>query len=90
MEIKFVFESQGQLGKKTEEKKITERLFCYKYFSAAVFIMCGSPMDLVEIKNGSKAADSSDIAFILIDLYRLVLLNHFTSVPIYSTCFLFL
>lgn len=52
--------------------------------------MCGSPMDLVEIKNGSKAADSSDIAFILIDLYRLVLLNHFNSVPIYSTCFLFL
>uniref|UniRef100_A0A669EBF2 Guanylate cyclase n=1 Tax=Oreochromis niloticus TaxID=8128 RepID=A0A669EBF2_ORENI len=60
----------------TEE--LTVGLCCYKYFSAAVFIMCGSPMDLVEIKNGSKAADSSDIVFILIDLYRLVLLNYFT------------
>lgn len=87
MEIKFVFASQGQLGKK-KKKKVTVGLCCYKYFSAAVFIMCGSPMDLVEIKNGSKAADSSDIVFILIDLYRLVLLNYFTLVPLYSTCFL--
>ncbi|XP_030611069.1 heat-stable enterotoxin receptor [Archocentrus centrarchus] len=35
-----------------------------------LFIMCGSPVDVVEMKNGSKAADSSDILFILIDLYN--------------------
>eukprot|EP00064_Thunnus_orientalis_P013342 superscaffoldBa00002157_g13381 len=35
-----------------------------------LFIMCGSPKDLAELKNGSREADSSDIAFILIDLYK--------------------
>ncbi|XP_044193183.1 heat-stable enterotoxin receptor [Thunnus albacares] len=35
-----------------------------------LFIMCGSPKDLAELKNGSREADSSDIAFILIDLYN--------------------
>uniref|UniRef100_A0A3Q4GBG3 Guanylate cyclase n=1 Tax=Neolamprologus brichardi TaxID=32507 RepID=A0A3Q4GBG3_NEOBR len=59
----------------------THLLFCYKYFSAAVFIMCGSPMDLAEIKNGSKAADSSDIAFILIDLYSDVYYTNTSSLP---------
>uniref|UniRef100_A0A7N6BD90 Guanylate cyclase n=1 Tax=Anabas testudineus TaxID=64144 RepID=A0A7N6BD90_ANATE len=36
----------------------------------AVFIMCGSPMDVLEMKNGSVEADSSDILFVLIDLYN--------------------
>ncbi|KAK5601202.1 hypothetical protein CRENBAI_002759, partial [Crenichthys baileyi] len=35
-----------------------------------LFIVCGSVMDLLEVKNGSKAADSSDFLFILIDLYN--------------------
>lgn len=39
----------------------------------AVFIMCGTPMDVMEVKNGSPEADSSDILFILIDLYKSVL-----------------
>ncbi|XP_039472193.1 heat-stable enterotoxin receptor [Oreochromis aureus] len=46
-----------------------------------LFIMCGSPMDLVEIKNGSKAADSSDIVFILIDLYSDVYYTNTSSLP---------
>ncbi|CAG04505.1 unnamed protein product, partial [Tetraodon nigroviridis] len=32
--------------------------------------MCGSPLDLLEAKNGSKEADSSEILFLLIDLYN--------------------
>ncbi|XP_054455023.1 guanylyl cyclase C [Anoplopoma fimbria] len=35
-----------------------------------LFIMCGSPVDVEEVKKGSKVADSSDILFILIDLYN--------------------
>ncbi|CAN9508980.1 unnamed protein product [Ophioblennius macclurei] len=35
-----------------------------------LFIMCGSPLDLLEAKNGSKEADRNDILFILIDLYN--------------------
>lgn len=34
--------------------------------------MCGSPMDILEAKNGTKEADSSDILFLLIDLYKSV------------------
>lgn len=41
----------------------------------AVFIMCGSPMDLLGAKNGTKEADSSDILFLLIDLYKSVFCN---------------
>nr|XP_046232669.1 heat-stable enterotoxin receptor [Scatophagus argus] len=35
-----------------------------------LFIICGSPMDVLELKNGTKEADNSDILFILIDLYN--------------------
>lgn len=38
--------------------------------------MCGSPMDLLEAKNGTKEADSSDILFLLIDLYKSVVYNY--------------
>lgn len=41
----------------------------------AVFIMCGSPMDLLGAKNGTQEADSSDILFLLIDLYKSVFCN---------------
>lgn len=34
--------------------------------------MCGSPTDLLEAKNGTTEADSSDIVFLLIDLYKSV------------------
>lgn len=34
--------------------------------------MCGSPTDLLVAKNGSKEADSPDILFLLIDLYKSV------------------
>uniref|UniRef100_A0A672FPX7 Guanylate cyclase n=1 Tax=Salarias fasciatus TaxID=181472 RepID=A0A672FPX7_SALFA len=35
-----------------------------------LFIMCGSPLDLLELKNGSKEANKKDILFVLIDLYN--------------------
>lgn len=41
--------------------------------SSAVFIMCGSPQDLLGAKNGTKEADNSDILFLLIDLYKSVI-----------------
>lgn len=34
--------------------------------------MCGSPMDILEVKNGSVAADEPNNLFILIDLYKSV------------------
>lgn len=40
---------------------------------SAVFIMCGSPKDILEAKNGTKEADNSDILFLLIDLYKSVI-----------------
>lgn len=49
--------------------------------------MCGSPMDVLEVKNGSAEADNNDILFVLIDLYKSVLVN-WISVPIYSFQFL--
>ncbi|CAJ1080629.1 LOW QUALITY PROTEIN: heat-stable enterotoxin receptor [Xyrichtys novacula] len=35
-----------------------------------IFIICGSPKDLIEVKNSSKELDTSDVVFILIDLYN--------------------
>lgn len=40
---------------------------------SAVFIMCGSPQDILEAKNGTKEADNSDVLFLLIDLYKSVI-----------------
>lgn len=39
---------------------------------SAVFIMCGSPQDILEAKNGTEGADKNDILFLLIDLYKSV------------------
>uniref|UniRef100_A0A7N6AWX7 Guanylate cyclase n=1 Tax=Anabas testudineus TaxID=64144 RepID=A0A7N6AWX7_ANATE len=44
----------------------------HKNRTSNLFIMCGSPMDVLEMKNGSVEADSSDILFVLIDLYKSV------------------
>uniref|UniRef100_A0A665UCD6 Guanylate cyclase n=1 Tax=Echeneis naucrates TaxID=173247 RepID=A0A665UCD6_ECHNA len=46
-----------------------------------LFIMCGSPMDIVEVKDGSKDADSSNNLFILIDLYNDKYYVNTTSLP---------
>ncbi|XP_070846767.1 guanylyl cyclase C [Chaetodon trifascialis] len=46
-----------------------------------LFIICGSPMDILEAKNGSKEADSNDILFILIDLYNDKYYINTSSVP---------
>ncbi|XP_034050310.1 heat-stable enterotoxin receptor [Thalassophryne amazonica] len=35
-----------------------------------VFIFCGSPQDLADLKNGTKEADGSNTVFLLIDLYN--------------------
>lgn len=44
--------------------------------------MCGSPTDLLVAKNGSKEADSQDILFLLIDLYKSV----FCKDSVYDFC----
>ncbi|XP_037547260.1 heat-stable enterotoxin receptor [Nematolebias whitei] len=46
-----------------------------------LFIICGSPMDLLEVKNGSKAADSSSFLFVLIDLYNDIYYTNTSSLP---------
>ncbi|XP_047464714.1 guanylyl cyclase C isoform X2 [Mugil cephalus] len=46
-----------------------------------LFIMCGSPQDLVEAKNVSDAADSSEILFVLIDLYNDIYYTNVSSMP---------
>nr|XP_057918635.1 guanylyl cyclase C [Doryrhamphus excisus] len=46
-----------------------------------LFIMCGSVMDVLEAKNLSAEADSSDILFILIDLYNDQYYINTTSLP---------
>ncbi|XP_038156958.1 heat-stable enterotoxin receptor [Cyprinodon tularosa] len=46
-----------------------------------LIIMCGSVQDLLELKNGSKAADSSDFLFMLIDLYNDVYYTNPSSLP---------
>ncbi|CAK6961716.1 guanylyl cyclase C [Scomber scombrus] len=46
-----------------------------------LFIICGSPMDIAELKNLSKGADGSDIVFILIDLYNDEYYTNSSSLP---------
>ncbi|KAM4624528.1 guanylyl cyclase C [Polymixia lowei] len=46
-----------------------------------LFIVCGSPQDIVEFKNGSVEAESSELLFILIDLYNDKYYINKTSAP---------
>ncbi|XP_069012160.1 guanylyl cyclase C [Embiotoca jacksoni] len=46
-----------------------------------LFIMCGSPTDIMEAKNASNATDGSDILFILIDLYNDIYYTNTSSMP---------
>ncbi|XP_051273224.1 guanylyl cyclase C [Dicentrarchus labrax] len=46
-----------------------------------LFIVCGSPMDILEMKNGIKEADNSDILFILIDLFNDRYYTNTSSLP---------
>ncbi|KAM9425888.1 guanylyl cyclase C [Pholidichthys leucotaenia] len=46
-----------------------------------LFIMCGSPMDVVEMKKDTQAADDSDVVFILIDLYNDIYYTNASSMP---------
>uniref|UniRef100_A0A3B3YZ13 Guanylate cyclase n=1 Tax=Poecilia mexicana TaxID=48701 RepID=A0A3B3YZ13_9TELE len=51
----------------------TEDCFWSVASQPTLFIICGSVSDLLEMKNDSRGADSSDFLFILIDLYKSVL-----------------
>lgn len=51
-------------------KELTDVLKSPKKRKSNLFIMCGSPADILEVKSGIKGADNSDILFILIDLYN--------------------
>ncbi|XP_003961570.3 heat-stable enterotoxin receptor isoform X1 [Takifugu rubripes] len=46
-----------------------------------LFIMCGSPQDILEAKNGTKGADKNDILFLLIDLYNDQYYTNTSSMP---------
>ncbi|TNN04124.1 hypothetical protein fugu_001153 [Takifugu bimaculatus] len=46
-----------------------------------LFIMCGSPQDILEAKNGTEGADKNDILFLLIDLYNDQYYTNTSSMP---------
>ncbi|XP_056286434.1 guanylyl cyclase C [Pseudoliparis swirei] len=46
-----------------------------------LFIMCGSPLDVAEVKSWCKEADGSDILFVLIDLFNDQYYTNRTSMP---------
>ncbi|XP_022598101.1 heat-stable enterotoxin receptor-like [Seriola dumerili] len=70
--------SRTVLRKPDELRKI---LTSPKNRTSNLFIMCGSPLDILEVKNGSTDADSSDNLFILIDLYNDKYYTNKTSMP---------
>uniref|UniRef100_A0A3B4Z9V0 Guanylate cyclase n=1 Tax=Stegastes partitus TaxID=144197 RepID=A0A3B4Z9V0_9TELE len=46
-----------------------------------LFFLCGSPKDIVELKNISERAEDSDILFILVDLFNDIYYTNTTSMP---------
>ncbi|KAF0025177.1 hypothetical protein F2P81_022058 [Scophthalmus maximus] len=60
---------------------LNEVLKSPKNRTSNLFIMCGSPMDVLEVKLRSPAADSSDNLFILIDLFNDEYYKNTTSLP---------
>ncbi|XP_056152809.1 guanylyl cyclase C [Lampris incognitus] len=70
---------QRKLLRKPEELK--KELSSPRSRSSNLFIVCGSPNDLLEVKNGSVEADSKEVVFILIDLYNDNYYTNQTSMP---------
>ncbi|XP_032358108.1 heat-stable enterotoxin receptor [Etheostoma spectabile] len=62
-------------------KELKKVLSSTKNRTSNLFIMCGSPMDVEEVKSGSIEADSNDIIFILIDLYNDQYYTNTSSLP---------
>ncbi|XP_035987912.1 heat-stable enterotoxin receptor [Fundulus heteroclitus] len=62
-------------------EEVSEVLKSQENRTSNLFIICGSVADLLEVKNGSKAADSSEFLFILIDLYNDVYYTNRSSLP---------
>ncbi|KAM6897101.1 guanylyl cyclase C [Xenentodon cancila] len=62
-------------------QELTELLKSQRNRTSNLIIMCGSPDDLLEAKNGSSDADSSDLLFMLIDLYNDVYYINTSSRP---------
>ncbi|XP_015237850.1 PREDICTED: heat-stable enterotoxin receptor-like [Cyprinodon variegatus] len=76
---KFSAEVSRTMLRKPDEVK--EILKTQENRTSNLIIMCGSVQDLLELKNGSKAADSSDFLFMLIDLYNDVYYTNPSSLP---------
>uniref|UniRef100_A0A3Q3L8C5 Guanylate cyclase n=1 Tax=Mastacembelus armatus TaxID=205130 RepID=A0A3Q3L8C5_9TELE len=76
---KFAQNIQRQVLRKPEELKTV--LTSPRNRTSNLFIICGSPMDVVEVKNISAEADSSDILFLLIDLYNDKYYTNTSSLP---------
>ncbi|KAM4524085.1 guanylyl cyclase C [Odontesthes bonariensis] len=62
-------------------KELVDTLNSKQNMTSKVFIMCGSPMDLVKLKNTTDAADNSDIVIVLIDLYNDIYYTYTSSMP---------
>ncbi|XP_053269862.1 guanylyl cyclase C [Pleuronectes platessa] len=62
-------------------EELREVLKPQKNRTSNLFIMCGSPMDVLEVKRGTPEADSSENLFILIDLYNDKYYTNTTSLP---------
>ncbi|KAG7226515.1 hypothetical protein INR49_003836, partial [Caranx melampygus] len=60
---------------------LTSKLTSPKNRTSNLFIMCGSPMDILEVKNSSTEADGIENLFILIDLYNDKYYTNTTSLP---------
>ncbi|KAF7654003.1 hypothetical protein LDENG_00075860 [Lucifuga dentata] len=75
----FASEIQRKVLRRPEELK--KVLTSPQNRTSNVFIMCGSPADMVEVKISTPQANSSDIIFILIDLYNDGYYTNTSSLP---------
>ncbi|KAM9837381.1 guanylyl cyclase C [Aulostomus maculatus] len=76
---KFALNIQRTVLRKQDDLKAV--LTSPRNRTSNLFIMCGSPEDIMEVKNGSMEADKSDILFILIDLYNDKYYTNTSSLP---------
>ncbi|XP_071384314.1 guanylyl cyclase C, partial [Centroberyx affinis] len=74
------FSSQVQRAILRTPEELREKLRS-RNRTSNLFIVCGSPEDLVEVKNGTAEANGPEVLFILIDLYNDKYYTNKSSVP---------
>ncbi|TNN51387.1 Heat-stable enterotoxin receptor [Liparis tanakae] len=75
----YVYKKQRTVLRKPGDLKLV--LSAPKNRTSNLFIMCGSPLDVAEVKSWCKEADGSDILFVLIDLFNDQYYTNRTSMP---------